>query len=125
MSNSMSLSRRRFLKLAGCVTAGLVLSATLLRRAVAALPHLSASTNPTAKALHYTDNAGKSVVHHPPMEHCMMCQYYKGHTGEAWGACEIFPGYDVNAMGWCSAYKARKHMMHMMHGADGQGWSRL
>ena len=117
MSDSKSPSRRRFLKLVGGVTAGLVLSATLLRRAVAALPHLSASTNPTAKALHYTDSAGKAVVQHPPMEHCMMCQHYKGHMGEAWGPCEIFPGYDVNAMGWCGTYKARKSMMHMMHGA--------
>ncbi len=118
MSNSMSHSRRRFLKLAGGVTAGLVMSATFLRRAVAALPHLSASTNSTAKALHYTDNASNAAVRHPSMEHCMMCQHYKGNMGEAWGPCEIFPGYDVNARGWCSAYKARKSMMHMMHGGS-------
>lgn len=118
MRNSTSLSRRRFLKLAGGVTAGFVLSAMVFRRAFAALPHLNGSTNPAAKALHYTDNAGKAVVHHPPMEHCMMCKYYKGHMGEAWGPCEIFPGYDVSARGWCSAYEARKSMMHMMHGAE-------
>lgn len=111
-----SPSRRWFLKLAGGAAAGVVLSGAFMRRAAAALPHLSAATNATAKALHYTDNANKSAVHHPPMEHCMMCQHYKGHMGDSWGPCEIFPGYAVNAMGWCSAYKGRKSMMHMMHG---------
>ncbi|TAL86321.1 MAG: High potential iron-sulfur protein [Rhodanobacter sp.] len=115
MIENPSPGRRRFLKLAGGFTAVVALSATFLSRAVAALPHLSASTNPTAKALHYTDDASEAVVHHPPMQHCMMCQHYKGHMGETWGPCEIFPGYDVNAKGWCSAYKARESMMHMMH----------
>lgn len=109
-----SSGRRRFLQLVGGVATGIALSATFARRAAAALPHLSAKTNATARALHYADDASKAVVHHPPMERCMMCQHYKGHMGSAWGPCEVFPGYDVNAMGWCSAYAARKSMMPMM-----------
>ena len=116
MSEITSPNRRLFLKLSGGIVAGVALSAAFMRQAAAALPHLNAATNATAKALHYTDNAKQAVVQHPPMEHCMMCQHYKGHMGEAWGPCEIFPGYAVNARGWCSAYKARMSMMHMMRG---------
>lgn len=114
MSEISSPKRRRFLKLAGGMVAGVALAAGFIRRAAAMLPHLNAAANAEAKSLHYTDNANKSTVHHPSMEHCMMCQHYKGHMGEAWGPCEVFPGYAVNAMGWCSAYKARKSMMHGM-----------
>ena len=34
--------------------------------------------------------------------HCANCQLYQG--GDEWGGCGIFPGQQVAAGGWCSAY---------------------
>lgn len=116
MSAMPQSSRRRFLALMARAAGAVLVAGAWVRGAAAALPHLGASSNATARALHYTDDARKSAVAHPPMQHCMMCRHYRGSMGEAWGPCEVFPGFDVNAMGWCSAYAARKSMMPMMHG---------
>ncbi|MGH7262243.1 MAG: high-potential iron-sulfur protein, partial [Nitrospiraceae bacterium] len=35
---------------------------------------------------------------------CASCQLFQGKPGDAWGPCPIFPGKNVNAKGWCSAY---------------------
>ncbi|MGH8182203.1 MAG: high-potential iron-sulfur protein [Rhodanobacteraceae bacterium] len=91
MLDDTSASRRQFMRLVGTAAAALVLAGSFLHRAIAALPHLSASTNVAAKALHYTDNARNAAVPHAPMVHCMMRQHYKGHMGEAWGPCAVFP----------------------------------
>lgn len=56
--------------------------------------------DPTAKALHYTDQsaeAGKS---------CGNCALYQGGSAAA-GPCPIFPGKEVAAAGWCSSYVAK------------------
>ena len=33
--------------------------------------------------------------------------HYQGKSGEAYGPCAIFPGFDVNAKGWCAGFQAK------------------
>ncbi len=97
--------RRRFFQLA---TTALVLLGSLPRRAWAALPHLSLDKSPTAKALNYVEDAAKAVAPHQPGQDCASCVHYQGKAGEAYGACALFPGFDVNAKGWCAGFGPRK-----------------
>ena len=32
---------------------------------------------------------------------------YQERAGDAWGPCQIFPGKDVSAKGWCTAYQKK------------------
>ena len=102
---SHDASRRRFLSIA-LVTAA---AAPIVLRAgdaaaQATLPKL-AVTDPTAKALAYTENA--AAVKHPafkPASNCANCNFYKGAKGQAYGPCTLFPKNSVAAKGWCSAW---------------------
>lgn len=107
MTEATPSSRRRFLKLAGGAAAAVALLGALPRRVWAALPHLSVATNATAKALHYVDDDTKAVAPHKPGQDCTACMHYQGKPGEAWGPCAIFPGFDVNAKGWCQGFAAK------------------
>lgn len=100
--------RRRFLKLAGGAVAAAALLGSLPRRVWAAgLPHLSAATNATAKALKYVEDNTKAGAPHKPGQDCSKCMHYSGKPGDAYGPCAIFPGFDVNAKGWCSGFQAK------------------
>jgi hypothetical protein len=99
--------RRRFLKLVGGAAAAVVLLGSLPRRVWAALPHLNAATNATAKALKYVEDNAKAGPPHKPGQDCSACMHYSGKPGDAYGPCAIFPGFDVNAKGWCSGFQAR------------------
>lgn len=107
MTEETETSRRRFLKLAGGAAAAVALLTALPRRVMAALPHLTQKNNATAKALHYVDDDTKAGPPHKPGEDCSKCVHYQGKAGEAWGPCAIFPGYDVNAKGWCAGFQAK------------------
>ncbi|TAN08298.1 MAG: twin-arginine translocation signal domain-containing protein [Rhodanobacteraceae bacterium] len=107
MSEENVSPRRRFLKLAGGAAAAAVLLGSLPRRVWAALPHLSAATNATAKALHYVDDNAKAGPPHKSGQDCSKCVHFQGKAGEAWGPCAIFPGFDVNAKGWCDGFQAK------------------
>ncbi|HEX7370334.1 MAG TPA: high-potential iron-sulfur protein [Rhodanobacteraceae bacterium] len=104
MTEETASPRRRFLKLAGGVAAAAVLLGSLPRRAWAALPHLSAATNATAKAMHYVEDDTKAPPPHKPGQDCSKCAHFQGKAGQPYGPCMIFPGFDVNAKGWCSAF---------------------
>ena len=60
--------------------------------------------NPQAKALSYTEDAGK--VAHPaykPGSKCANCQLFNPSTE----GCSIFPGFRVAPSGWCTAWAKR------------------
>ena len=107
MSQETASPRRRFLKLAGGAAAAMVLLGSLPRRVWAALPHLTQANNATAKALHYVDDDSKAPAPHKPGQVCSSCVHFQGKSGETWGPCAIFPGYDVNAKGWCAGFQAK------------------
>jgi hypothetical protein len=107
MSEESASTRRRFLKLAGGAVTALVFLGSLPRRVWAALPHLSAESNATAKALHYVEDETKAPAPHKPGQDCTKCVHYQGKPGEAYGPCAIFPGFDVSAKGWCAGFQAK------------------
>lgn len=108
MSEEIRSARRQFLRLAGTAAAAVALLGSLPRRALAAaLPHLSAANNATAKALHYVEDDSKAPAPHKPGQDCAKCMHYQGKAGQPYGGCAIFPGFDVNAKGWCAGFQAK------------------
>lgn len=108
MTEETASSRRRFLQLAGGAAAAVALLGALPRRVWAALPHLNAATNATAKAMKYVEDDTKAGPPHKPGQDCAACMHYSGKPGDAYGPCAIFPGFDVHSKGWCSAFVAKK-----------------
>lgn len=106
----IDISRRRATGIILATSAALPLVAlTSPRTALAAdMPHLT-SADPTAKALHYTDNA--SSANRPAKlgvpgnkQHCGICTFLEGSAGPEWRPCRIFPGKLVNVNGWCMSW---------------------
>lgn len=108
MTQEGMTNRRHFLKFANGAAAAVALLGALPRRVWAALPHLSVDNSPTAKSLHYVEDDTKAVAPHQPGQDCAACVHYQGKPGDDYGPCAIFPGFDVNAKGWCSAFMAKK-----------------
>jgi hypothetical protein len=107
MSHPVSPDRRRFLSRLALGAAAL----PLLRMApaqAADLPHLS-PTDPTAKSLHYTDNASKID---PKVEttykagsQCSKCALFQSaQISGDYAPCGAFSGKAVNKGGWCMAF---------------------
>ena len=101
-------SRRNFLALAG-VTGAAVLAG--VRPALAAdVPHL-AESDPTAKALGYTEDASKvdktKFPAYKPGARCATCNFFQGKPSDAYAPCQIFPGKAVAAKGWCASHSPK------------------
>ncbi|HMN56957.1 MAG TPA: high-potential iron-sulfur protein [Ottowia sp.] len=105
MKFEVTSDRRRFFQVA---VAAAALLGSLPRRAWAALPHLSVDKSATAKALNYVEDDTKAAAPHQPGQDCLACVHYQGKAGDAYGPCALFPGFDVNAKGWCSGFQAKK-----------------
>ena len=105
-----SLPRRKFIKL-GIVAAGSAAFALTARTPLAAgLPHVS-EADQMAQGLGYREDAkkvdAKKYPAYKPGELCVNCKLYQERAGDAWGPCQIFPGKDVSAKGWCTAYQKK------------------
>ena len=104
-------SRRRFLKAAAgtAVAAAMIGSLPRVSRA-ADLPHL-ADSDPTAKALGYTEDASKvdktKFPAFKPGAHCATCNFFQGKASDAYAPCQIFPGKAVAAKGWCASHSPK------------------
>ncbi len=96
-------SRRRFLRRSAAGLAA-VPAAGFLASATAGKPKLEPS-DPQAKALNYVHDASEASDHSAFKEgaNCANCTQWQGGDKE-WGACAIFPGKNVNANGWCTAW---------------------
>ncbi|HEY0180098.1 MAG TPA: high-potential iron-sulfur protein [Dokdonella sp.] len=111
MSNpAESQARRRFLKLAATGMVAAPIAAVVLPRLAAAadLPHLDPK-DPTAAALHYTEDASTASGNptYKPGSQCGNCQFFQGQAGDAYGPCMLFAGKAVNAKGWCASYNKK------------------
>lgn len=92
------ISRRKML---GLSAAALIVGPALAlngRLAIAAdMPHVDPE-DAQAKALSYVHQSTKAD------SNCRNCQLYSGDAAAEWGPCAIFPGKQVSAAGWCSAW---------------------
>jgi hypothetical protein len=101
---SLDRSRRRLLQKL-CVGVPLLpLAAYQLNAALAAAdaPLLSPDAK-EAKAVKYVEDASKAQGAVPGST-CANCALYQGHSGAPTGPCQIFPGKQVKAAGWCSSW---------------------
>jgi High potential iron-sulfur protein len=106
MTRDQSLSRRRFLQRFAIGLSVAPLAAGPLRCAFAAPGPLLSVNAPEARAVKYVENA-KDAKGAQPGSNCGNCGLYQGATGSAQGPCQLFPGKDVRASGWCTSWAAQ------------------
>jgi hypothetical protein len=97
------LSRRRLLQKLTIGIPLLPLAAYQLNAALAADAPLLSPDAKEAKAVKYVEDASKAQGALPGST-CANCALYQGHSGAPEGACQIFPGKQVKAAGWCSSW---------------------
>ena len=92
----MTLKRRDFLK-----TGSLTLASIALAARAGAAPA-------QATALGYKNDAAKAdkkkFANWQAGQACGGCMQFDGKPSDAWAPCKIFPGKQVNAKGWCTAF---------------------
>ena len=102
---NISINRRTFVK----VTASSFAALPLLVSAQAESIKL-AEDDPTAIALGYKEKSSEvdaqKYANHDAKQLCSGCSLYAD-GADGWGACAIFPGKQVAADGWCTAYAAK------------------
>jgi hypothetical protein len=103
MAAEKDVSRRQFVckLLLGATLAPLAMVRVNTTRA-ADLPLLSPD-DPAAKKVKYIEDASsqKSAT---KGNTCATCALYEGAYKSAQGPCQLFPGKDVKAAGWCSSW---------------------
>ena len=107
MSEEISLSRRQLLQrlaLGASVAAPLTVGAW--RRSYAAPAPLLSVDAPEAKAVKYVENV-RDAHGAVPGNNCGNCALYQGPDGSTQGPCQLFPGKEVKAAGWCSSWAAQ------------------
>ena len=100
-----SLSRRRLLQRLALGVSLAPVAGKLVGPALAGAPLLSVSA-PEAQAVKYVEDA-KNAKGATPGSNCANCGLYQGANGSAQGPCQLFPGKDVKAAGWCSSWAAQ------------------
>ena len=88
--------------LMGAIVAPLTLLRSQRARA-ADLPLLDPSS-PAARKLNYVLDASQAKAAAKGSS-CANCGLYQGANGSRQGACQLFPGKDVLAAGWCSSWQ--------------------
>lgn len=92
------MKRRDFMKMSGLAAGAVLIPVRQLH--AEDLPHL-AEDEPQAKALGYV---AQSTVQG---SYCSNCTQATGDLGADWLGCNIFPGKQVKAAGWCKAWSRR------------------
>jgi len=93
------MNRRDFMKISGAA-AGLALI-PVCNIAVAADAPLVTSDDPTGKALNYV------AVSTVAGSNCANCVQSKGEPGAKTLSCNLFPGKQVHATGWCKVWSKK------------------
>ena len=104
MTQNPPLSRRQLLQRLALGVSLTPVAAGLVREAFAAAPApLLQVGSAEAKAVKYVEDA-KEAKGATPGSTCANCGLYQGANGSTQGPCQIFPGKDVKASGWCSSW---------------------
>jgi hypothetical protein len=106
MDEEISLSRRRLLQRLAVGASVAPLAAGALGTSFAASAPLLSVTAPEAKAVKYVEDA-KDAQGATPGSNCRNCALYQGPDGSRQGPCQLFPGKEVKAAGWCSSWAAQ------------------
>jgi len=106
MDEEISLSRRRLLQRLAVGASVAPLAAGALRTSFAASAPLLSVTAPEAKAVKYVEDA-KDAQGATPGSNCGNCALYQAPDGSRQGPCQLFPGKEVKAAGWCSSWAAQ------------------
>jgi High potential iron-sulfur protein len=101
MNEKIALARRQLLQRLALGACLLPLGGGL-RGAHASTPLLAVDA-PEAKAVKYVEDA-KNARGATAGSNCANCALYQGAEGSARGPCQLFPGKDVKAAGWCSSW---------------------
>jgi hypothetical protein len=104
MSEELSLSRRRMLQRLALGVSLAPLAAGVLRESRAAAAPLLSVDAPEGKAVKYVENASDARGASPGSS-CANCGLYQGPNGSTQGPCQLFPGKEVKATGWCSSWQ--------------------
>jgi len=102
MSDDTLNARRAFLRKIAMAVALTPLVESKLGAAAAANPRLNPA-EPAAKAEKYVEDA-KHAQGATAGSRCANCALYEGASGSTQGPCQLFPGKDVMAAGWCSSW---------------------
>jgi hypothetical protein len=103
MKKNTLLTRRRLLTSGALAMVLTPLAVSRLRTAVAAAGPLVSPVEPAAKAVKYVEDA-KHAQGATAGSKCANCALYLGTEGSAQGPCQIFPGKEVMAAGWCFSW---------------------
>jgi len=106
MSEEISLSRRRLLRRPALGASVAPVAAGVLRTTLAASAPLLSVDAPEAKAVKYVENV-RDAHGAVPGNNCGNCALYQGPDGSTQGPCQLFPGKEVKAAGWCSSWAAQ------------------
>src|SRR5215472_7654564 len=99
-----SLARRRLLQTLALALPLAALCVTPRARAAAAA--LLDAASPEARAVKYVEDAARASGATRGST-CANCALYQGAEGSKQGPCQIFPGKEVRAGGWCSSWAAQ------------------
>jgi hypothetical protein len=106
VSKSTLMTRRRWLRSGALAVVLAPLTFSKLNTAVAAGGPLVNPAEPAAKAVKYVDDA-KQAQGAAAGSNCANCALYQGAGGSSQGPCQIFPGKEVRAAGWCSSWASQ------------------
>ena len=102
MASPKRISRRKFVR-SGLVGAVLTPLAVIgVQSGQAAEAPLLSKDDPAARKVKYTENAAQAKE--AGGNTCATCALYQGTYGSAQGPCQIVPGKQVKAAGWCSSW---------------------
>jgi hypothetical protein len=101
--------RRNILRIGSITIATVAAGGALVpKSSAAAEPPRLEEKDAQARALGYRHDASKvdrkKFATYQPGQACGNCQQFQGKAGADWAPCTIFPGKEVNAKGWCSAW---------------------
>jgi high potential iron-sulfur protein len=102
MKKETVLSRRRLLQRLALGAAVVPLTGGVRGTLAAPAPLLPVSA-PEARAVKYVEDA-KDAQGAAPGSNCANCGLYQGPNGSTQGPCQLFPGKEVKAAGWCSSW---------------------
>jgi hypothetical protein len=107
MKKDFSGSRRSLLRRAALGLLGLGGAALLPHaRSHAQDANRVSEDDPVAKSMSYVHDATKAQ-RASANDFCWNCRYFKGDQSTEWARCDLFPGKEVKAAGWCKVWQKK------------------